>query len=214
MRTNWSYNVLKYGMPFLPVAAYFVVRDQMAEQVPIHFNLQGKPDNFASPQTLFWILTSMAIVTVFVNVLLSKMKGKLETRKGSSVYEPLTWVITFAFTALGAMGLAAAVKGEMVAQNILVPGLLVFMALLGNYMINIKPNYWVGIRTPRTLRNPDVWRKTHRFSGKWLFITSLLALSPLPFIQNEQLFTYFIVVVIVQMSVSLLYSFVVKADEK
>ena len=49
------------------------------------------------------------------------------------------------------------------------------MAVLGNYMQNLKPNYFMGIRTPWTLNNEEVWRRTHLICGKWLFYGGLMA---------------------------------------
>jgi uncharacterized membrane protein len=37
--------------------------------------------------------------------------------------------------------------------------------LLGNVMTRIRPNWFIGIRTPWTLSSDNVWRKTHRFGG-------------------------------------------------
>ena len=42
----------------------------------------------------------------------------------------------------------------------------VLFLVMGNYLPQCKPNYFVGIKTPWTLSNEEVWRKTHRFSGK------------------------------------------------
>ncbi|MNI84514.1 Immunity protein SdpI [compost metagenome] len=54
---------------------------------------------------------------------------------------------------------------------------MLFIAL-GNYMPQIKDNYFTGIRTPWTLASPEVWRKTHRFSGyMWTIGGVLIALG-------------------------------------
>ena len=45
---------------------------------------------------------------------------------------------------------------------------------LGNYFKTIKPNYFIGIRTPWTLENEEVWKKTHHFGGKLWFAGGLL----------------------------------------
>jgi uncharacterized membrane protein len=37
--------------------------------------------------------------------------------------------------------------------------------LIGNLMTRIRPNWFMGIRTPWTLSSDTVWRKTHRFGG-------------------------------------------------
>lgn len=49
-----------------------------------------------------------------------------------------------------------------------VPELLVgvLFLVMGNYLPQCKPNFFVGMRNPWTLSNEEVWRKTHRFSGK------------------------------------------------
>jgi uncharacterized membrane protein len=47
---------------------------------------------------------------------------------------------------------------------------------LGNYLPNLRPNYFIGIRTPWTLENAETWRATHRLGGKLMFFGSLLLL--------------------------------------
>ncbi|MEN1938618.1 SdpI family protein [Paenibacillus sp. 102] len=49
-----------------------------------------------------------------------------------------------------------------------VPELIVgiLFLVIGNYLPQCKPNFFVGMRNPWTLSNEEVWRKTHRFSGK------------------------------------------------
>lgn len=44
-------------------------------------------------------------------------------------------------------------------------GIGILFIVLGNYYGKIKFNYFVGIRTPWTLANEEVWYKTHRFAG-------------------------------------------------
>ncbi|MNI76151.1 Immunity protein SdpI [compost metagenome] len=48
--------------------------------------------------------------------------------------------------------------------------------VLGNYMPQIRHNYFMGIRTPWTLADPEVWRKTHRLSGFMWMIGGVLIL--------------------------------------
>ncbi len=46
--------------------------------------------------------------------------------------------------------------------------------VIGNYLPQCKPNYFVGIKTPWTLSNEEVWRKTHRFSGKVFVVLGVI----------------------------------------
>jgi len=47
------------------------------------------------------------------------------------------------------------------------------LQLFGNYIGTVRPNYFVGIRTPWTLESDDVWRATHRNCGRILVFGSL-----------------------------------------
>lgn len=53
---------------------------------------------------------------------------------------------------------------------VVIPMGILFM-VIGNYMGQIRPNYFFGIRTPWTLADAEVWRKTHRLGG-YLFMAS------------------------------------------
>jgi uncharacterized membrane protein len=50
----------------------------------------------------------------------------------------------------------------------------VMFIALGNYMPQVKDNYLFGVRTAWTLSSPEVWRKTHRLSGRMWMIGGLL----------------------------------------
>ncbi|MDA8194266.1 MAG: SdpI family protein, partial [Thermaerobacter sp.] len=40
------------------------------------------------------------------------------------------------------------------------------LLLLANVLPRVKPNWWIGVRTPWTLSNDAVWAKTHLWAGR------------------------------------------------
>jgi uncharacterized membrane protein len=50
---------------------------------------------------------------------------------------------------------------------------ILFIAL-GNYFKVIQPNYFIGIKTPWTLENKEVWKLTHILAGKLWIIGGLI----------------------------------------
>jgi uncharacterized membrane protein len=52
----------------------------------------------------------------------------------------------------------------------------VVFVVIGNYMGKVQRNFFVGIRTPWTLANEEVWLRTHRLAGK-LFVASGVVLA-------------------------------------
>src|SRR5262249_32769783 len=51
----------------------------------------------------------------------------------------------------------------------------VLLVVIGNFMGKIRPNWFVGIRTPWTLSSKVSWDRTHRLGG-WLFIVGGIAM--------------------------------------
>jgi uncharacterized membrane protein len=60
--------------------------------------------------------------------------------------------------------------------QILTAMILCFILAMGNYFGNLRQNHFIGIRTPWTLANEQVWNLTHRFSAKLLVSSALLGL--------------------------------------
>jgi uncharacterized membrane protein len=58
--------------------------------------------------------------------------------------------------------------------QMLMGGIFLFFALLGNVLGRVRRNFWMGVRTPWTLASEKVWNATHRLSA-WLFLVVGLA---------------------------------------
>lgn len=60
--------------------------------------------------------------------------------------------------------------------------------MLGNYFQTVRPNYFIGIRTPWTLENEQVWKNTHRLGGKIWIVGGILIAILAVLIKNNHLF--------------------------
>ena len=48
--------------------------------------------------------------------------------------------------------------------------------VIGNFMGKIRPNWFIGVRTPWTLSSKMSWNKTHRLAG-WLFLVMGISIA-------------------------------------
>ena len=95
------------------------------------------------------------------------------------------------------------------SPNYIIPILGVLFIVFGNYFKTIKANYFIGIRTPWTLENENVWKKTHTMAGKLWFIAGLIIVlgSVILEPQNNLKFALFITTLII--IIPLIYSYMV-----
>lgn len=148
----------------LPLVVSFLVYDRLPEQVAIHFNDAGVPDNYAprafAAFALPVILAAINLCTYFfVRNDPKAVNISVSLRVISQWAVPVLSVIIIPVTLFMAMG-----------TDIPIPMLVssmvgVIIVLCGNYLPKCRQNYTVGIKLPWTLNSEENWRKTHRFAG-------------------------------------------------
>jgi uncharacterized membrane protein len=109
--------------------------------------------------------------------------------------------LAFVFGIVGAFSLGYQVN---ISWAILY-GILLLFLIIGNYIGTIQHNYFIGIRTPWTLANDQVWRKTHRLTAKLWVSSSILMMIILPFIDTLGLWMPIFIGIIVCIPVAYSY---------
>jgi uncharacterized membrane protein len=71
--------------------------------------------------------------------------------------------------AIHAIALRAAIDDRIDPTRLILIGSSLFVAVLGNCLGKLRRNRWIGIRTPWTLADDEVWLRTHRLGG-WMFV--------------------------------------------
>jgi uncharacterized membrane protein len=87
----------------------------------------------------------------------------------------------------------------------------VFVVVMGNYLPTVKPNYFIGIRTPWTLSDENNWLKTHRIAGRiYLFGGIILLILNVLLPQMANIFLMFLVGIILLPIFYSLYLYLVR----
>ena len=98
---------------------------------------------------------------------------RTETEGAREIVECL--LISFmAVLHIGLLLLAAGIFRE--PSRVLAVLLAAFLLVLGNFMGRLRPNWFIGIRTPWTLSSDEVWRRTHRLAARLMVALGLLLL--------------------------------------
>ena len=171
-------------IPFIFIAINW---DKFPERIATHFGFDGKPDDYSSKVTGLILFPGINIGMYFLLLLIPRIDPR---RKNYSMFEG-KWNIIRSFlhiflsfitllTALIALGFAINVG------NIVCYAVLALLMLMGNYMGNIRSNYFIGIRVPWTLENETVWNLTHRMAGILWVLASLLMMILLAIIPEAK----------------------------
>jgi uncharacterized membrane protein len=150
---------------------------RMPERVPVHWNVHGDVDRYGSPHELLWIgpgvlllLWGVAELMRFIDPKMSRAPHPEQTeadRLGSlATVMGIVAGLMVAIHALIIMQSLGIVQQGRRAQALV---LAAFCMVFGNFIAKVRPNWFVGIRTPWTLSSDEVWRRTHRMAG-WLMV--------------------------------------------
>jgi uncharacterized membrane protein len=160
----------------LPLIYLAIIYPELPATVPTHFGLHG-PDKWGDKSEAWipiLIMTGSALFTYFLLKNLRWLDPKKNKNQPGSMIDRIAILIVVFFSAIQLLIIYATQGHEFAIEKLMLPLCSIFFALLGNLMMHVKPNYFVGIRVPWTLENEDNWRKTHRLAGKLWFTTGAL----------------------------------------
>ncbi|MBL4706824.1 MAG: SdpI family protein [Flavobacteriales bacterium] len=192
------------AVPFIYLA--YVWQDLPLE-VPIHWNIKGEIDRYGSRYELLLIPILLPLLTYLLFLVIPLIDPKKKIKMMGKKYNKLKLILLSFMSFLAVYIIYSTETESLTKLNALVLGLGILYMLLGNYFKTIKPNYFIGIRTPWTLENESVWKKTHEFSGKLWFIGGLIIIISSLLLEEKLSFNIFISITVILSIVTILYSY-------
>lgn len=150
---------------------------RLPEPMPIHWNAAGQPDDYGSRFVGAFLLPLVAAgIYLLFEVLPAIDPRKENYAKFSDTYHFLRRAFVLFMVLLHGLTLYAILLGDSLLSSWLVTAAVGFLfILIGNYMPRVRSNWFVGFRTPWTLSDDRIWRRTHRVGGQ-VFVVSGLAM--------------------------------------
>jgi uncharacterized membrane protein len=163
-------------------AFYAAGRVPSGSELATHWNMAGEVDGTMPALQALLMPAGMGVFLSLVFAVLPNIEPLQNRLEGSAPLLRTAWLGTLALLVfvqgmIGAQVFGLTVRGDLV----LVPvGLL--LLVIGNMLPKSRPGFFVGIRTPWTIVDEDVWIATHRLGGKLMMLAGavLLVLALLP----------------------------------
>lgn len=207
--------ILQWLITLIPVIYYLSLWNQLPAEVPTHYDFNLRPDDFHSKGFMLGVLIFMGLVVVGSSAMIlngNSIDPKRKMESANPIMNITSWAVTI-FISVIMFLIVIMTKNYCIQQpiesfeKIIFIILCVFFICLGFLMKNVMPNYFFGIRTPWTLANDEVWRKTHLLSSKiWVWGNLILATIIL-IIPNNYSSTIFISGIILLAAIPVYYSY-------
>ena len=199
---------LMWGVIVAPLIYLAFVWDQLPEIVPTHFGISGQPDAYGPKWTLI-ILSAVSVGIYFLLRYVPQLDPRLNQARLSEHYPKLVLLILTFMGAIQVLIIRSAmtkIAGEAFT-NIIFVGVFLLLAGIGNYLNNIKSNYFVGIRTPWTLESEANWRATHQLASRIWFAGGIAMAVLALFLPMNWVLGVFITLVVLMTIIPTVYSY-------
>ena len=184
---NYRKEIILWAIMLVPLLYIGYVWRSLPDTIPIHFDIHGEANGWGSKWTIF-LLPAISLGTYLLLLFVRNIDPKrMKDEASASVFFKVRIVLVVFMSFLGVLITYATVKGDMQhgLSRFLFAGIFLLFAMLGNLMINIKPNWFIGVRTPWTLSSDTVWRKTHQVIGQMWFYGGLTGAVLSFFLRDE-----------------------------
>ena len=201
---------LKKEIPFIAIALLpFVylayIWNELPKEVPMHWNASGEIDRWGNKIEILMPLIIISGVGYFIFSLIKILDPKGNLEKMGNKLQNIRYIVSMFLALIGLFVVYSLQTHNSNPKMIFVIVGLLF-AFLGNYFKTIKPNYFIGIKTPWTLENEEVWKKTHELGGKLWFVGGLLMALTFVLPNEIQLYTFLGITAVISI-VPIVYSY-------
>jgi uncharacterized membrane protein len=139
-----------------------LVYTRLPDPMPTHFDLSGHADGF-SPKPLGPFKLPLIALAAYG---LALWAPGISRRRAPRALRVLPLAIAALFLFLVAVILRTALGHALDLGRVMLAAASLYVMVRGNYLGTVPRNWWIGIRTPWTLRDDEVWHRTNRLAGQ------------------------------------------------
>lgn len=189
----------------LPIGAGLILWDKLPEQMPIHWDVNGEVDNWASRPVAVFVLPLILFAVQWLCFLLSGLDPK-RRNINNKVMGVVLSIIPSLNVVIHTIMYLYAFNYTPNIQLVICVLLGVLFILIGNYLPKCKQTYTLGIKLPWTLHDEENWNATHRLGGK-LWVCGGIAMLFVGLLPSVAAFVTMLAIVLMMCLIPTIYSY-------
>ncbi len=154
------------------LAAASLAYPHLPQRIATHWGIQLQADRFSDRSIIFWLgpglMSAVMLLTRFGPWLSPK---QYSVSSFSRTWQLLMLLVFCLITGVFGVVLWSALGHAFDVGRVTTGLLCLFFIVFGNLLSKVRPNFFLGIRTPWTLASERVWIATHRFAA-WAVVLS------------------------------------------
>ncbi|MBN1645576.1 SdpI family protein [Candidatus Woesearchaeota archaeon] len=130
-----------------------------------HWDASGNPNGYSSKFVGLYLMPVIILGIYLLFLAIPKIAVHKKSFEDFRQWFTLKLIMVFVLACIYAVSLVANMGLDVPVGPLIMILISVLFFYLGHIMKDMKQNYFMGIRTPWTLANETVWKKTHHLGG-------------------------------------------------
>lgn len=209
MKLSWRTELPQLFLIAMMFVAAAVAWSHVPDRMPVHWNTAGQVDRLGGKFEGLLLAPLVAVGIYLLTIILPFVDpGRGNYRNFPKAYNAIRISIQVFLAAIYSIILLTAFGHKVRVTMFVMLMVGALFVMIGNYMSKIRPNWFVGVRTPWTLSSKLSWDKTHRLAG-WLFIFMGLLFIAAAFVANASIIIGLLVIDAICVVWMIVYSYLV-----
>lgn len=208
-KTNFAKELLLIALLVIPYIYLAFIWNDLPAKVPTHFDVDGNADDWSARAFLLFLPAGVGIIMYLVLWIIPALDPKKKIHLMGEKYYNFRFILLLFFSFFSCYMLYVSKEGSLKHPQVMIAIIGGMIILMGNYFQALRPNYFIGIRTPWTLENEIVWKNTHRLGGRlWIGGGLLLIISAIILRDNRSIAIASFSIFIIMVLIPVIYSYI------
>ncbi|MBT4319691.1 DUF1648 domain-containing protein [Candidatus Bathyarchaeota archaeon] len=142
-----------------------VTYPMLPDRIIMHWGAGGVPDGYGSKLSGTLLMQLVQFFMLGIYVVIPRIDPQKKVTMSTGYYKDIMNLMLAYFMFFNVLFITQNLGYDYNMTSVMMPAIGVLLFFLGDILGKAEPNWFVGMRTPWTLSNDDVWRSTHEKAG-------------------------------------------------
>jgi len=153
-----------------------IVYPNLPDIIPQHFGPNGEVDRYG-PKYMIFVTGIMPVAIYFLIDIFRNIDPRKESyKKHEKAYSIMKLSMSVFFIIMQWVTIFISLGYNLSINLVITVSIGIMFIVMGNYMSQLRDNFFMGIKNPWTLTNSTVWKKTHRVGGYTFMLLGVISI--------------------------------------